>query len=48
MVVMIYCIDCPKQTEAKENMSLQPPRELPKDIEFDEIRIPKNLQEVIL
>lgn len=35
--------------EIKENVSLKPPRELPKDeIEFDEIKIPKNLQEVIL
>ena len=35
--------------EIKENVSLRPPKELPKDnIEYDEIRIPTNLREVIL
>lgn len=35
--------------EIKENVSLRPPRELPKDeIEYDEIKIPTNLREVIL
>lgn len=49
MVIVIYLIDCPKQTEVKENMSLQPPRELPKDeIEFTKIKLPENLTEVIL
>lgn len=50
MVIVIYCIDCQKQTEVKENVSLAPvPKELPKDvIEFTEIKIPKNLTEVIL
>lgn len=37
-----------KQTELMENVSMQPPKELPKEIEFDEIKIPTNLTEVIL
>ena len=37
-----------KQTELMENVSMRPPKELPKDIEFDEIKIPTNLTEVIL
>lgn len=48
MVILVYCLDIPKQEQVKENMSLCP-RELPKDtIEFDEIKIPVNLTEVIL
>lgn len=46
-----------QQTEIKENVSMRPPAELPKDIEFDEINIDfkplnrstlKPLNEVIL
>ncbi len=37
-----------KQTELMENVSMRPPKELPKDIEFDVIDLPKNLTEVIL
>lgn len=37
-----------QQTEIKENVSMRPPKELPKDIEFDVIDLPKNLTEVIL
>lgn len=36
-----------KQNIQQENISFAP-KELPKDIEFEEIKIPKNLREVIL
>jgi len=39
-----------QQAEINENMSLKPPQELPQNIEFVEIDVPKtiHLQEVIL
>lgn len=48
MVILIYCLDMPKQEQVKENMSMRPPKELPADIEYDEIKVQFNLKEVIL
>jgi len=48
-IYLDYSDNTTKNGEIKENVSLKSiPKELPKDIEFDEIRIPKNLKEVIL
>lgn len=48
-IYLDYTDNTRKNSEIQENVSLKPiPKELPQDIEFDEIRIPKNLKEVIL